>query len=264
MSFNLLPKELRLQIWAAAYFTQPPRFVSLRTRPHDETHDEATFCPRYSPTPSPTISYVCRESRAEAQYQAQKAGHVVQLPSPLAPPPREFIFRFGVDVLLVDFTQEAHFDDSPESGFLVHFRQAHGCDPTALTAVAITKVHTTKTDGSICNCIRDFPRLSRLVFVASPPDLASVAAKADFVRTAANVAGMYEFDMLVHYPDRHWALSKDSVGLETVLDVDFAVQKAGEIILLPAEEWHSWATPVPDFGPTFSPEDLHAFSDYVQ
>jgi hypothetical protein len=102
MSISVLPKELRLMVWALAYFNEPPRLVALETKPHDEDHDEYHFCPRYSPSPAPTVVNICQESRAEARYQAIKAGHIVELPTGVPGHNSDkFYFRIDTDILLL-------------------------------------------------------------------------------------------------------------------------------------------------------------------
>ena len=279
MSVSALPKELRLQIWALAYHTQPRRYVTLQTAPHATTHAETTFCPRTSPSPPPTTAHICRESRTETLFQARKAGHLIHLPSPLSPDndnnnhhhhhhvPQPFFFRFGTDALLYDSTHpasipapaEAHFDSSPETGFLPHFlHAAGGQDARALTALALTDVHALRTDGSVSNCLRDFPALMHLLFVADAADVADADAREAFVRTAVRVVGLFEFDLSTHHPGV--ALRRDR-GVEW----DIAVRRRGaggegeggrwrvEFEVVPAREWRNWATPEDDWGMAFCP-----------
>jgi hypothetical protein len=151
-AFPLLPTEIRLQIWSLAYFSEPPRLVALRTKPHDENHsEENTFCPRYSPSPAPAVVNICHEARAEARRQARTAGHIVRLHVRCQGSLRtecieEFYFRFEIDIsYLPPDSHLAHFDDSAEVGILPHFRRAVDYDATVLQNMAITRVEIAPT-----------------------------------------------------------------------------------------------------------------------
>ncbi|KAF2866890.1 hypothetical protein BDV95DRAFT_611183 [Massariosphaeria phaeospora] len=83
----VLPKELRLKIWALAY------------------HDEASRLPR------PTTVNTCQESRAEARYQALKAGDLIQASADDSSGPPDIYCRAKVDVLYI--TEKTTFSDDP-------------------------------------------------------------------------------------------------------------------------------------------------------
>jgi hypothetical protein len=232
MSMFSLPKELRLNIWALTYFSQPPRLVSLRTRPHDEK----TFCPRYSPTPPPTVVNICREARAEAHYQARKAGHLVRLDhGPLfVTSTEEFFFRFKTDILYLHLDEDhvKHFDDSPEVGLLRHFRHAVDCDTAPLQNVAITKVISSGYyDGSLMNCLREFPEISRLVMMVPEDVWQDDAQKSMFVRAALRILRMYEFDIRL----------QSHTGRSAQVNVDFATLVKGELAYVPKSIWRDWS-----------------------
>jgi hypothetical protein len=243
MSMFSIPKELRLNIWAIAYFAQPPRLVALRTEPHDETHDEDTFCPRYSPTPSPTVVNICHEARAEAYYQARKAGHLVRLhrerlfvaSHELARYTEEFYFRFETDILYLPMEDEhsKHFDDSPEVGLLCHFRKAMNCDVSLLQNVAVTKVICSGFhDGSLSNCLREFPNISRIIMMLPEEVGENQKTKSLSVRGAFRILRIYEFDMKNR--------SGDSERVVRV-SVDFAILSKGGLALVPKETWKDWS-----------------------
>jgi hypothetical protein len=236
MSLFNLPEELRLEIWALAYFSEPPRLVCLRTRPHDESHKENMFCPRYSPTPRPTVVNICGEARAEAHYQARRAGHLVRLnhgPLFLAPT-EEFYFRFETDILYLplDDKHVKHFDDSPEVGLLRHFRRAVDCDTSPLRNIAITKVISSGYyDGSLMNCLREFPDVSRLVMMVPEDVWEDAAQKSMFVRAARRILRMYEFDIKL----------QSHVGRIARVNVEFAMLVRGELAYVPKEIWKDWS-----------------------
>jgi hypothetical protein len=238
--FTSLPKELRLQIWALAYFAEPPRLVALQTKPHDESHGKDFFCPRYSPSPAPTIVNVCHEARAEAHFQAEKAGHLVRhhvglFPAtPEAEYTEEYYFRFDTDILYIPLADPhtAHFDDSPEVGFLPHFRRAIGCDPSTLRNVAITKVVWNSIyDGSVSNSLREFPSISRFIMMCPDEDRLSLKRRGIFERSAYRIVTLYRLDV------RHLAGDMD---MDVYVDVDIATLEMGRLRISKKQEWREW------------------------
>jgi hypothetical protein len=229
MSISVLPKEIRLQIWALAYFNEPPRLVTLETKPHDEDHDEYHFCPRYSSSPNPKVVNVCQESRAEAHYQATKAGHIVELPTGLAGYSSDrFYFRINTDILLLQLEgpRVKHFDDSPEAGLLAGFSAATGCNPKLLRIVAITKVILNGfRDGSLSNVLRDFPKISRMVMMLTDEIWNNDHEKEMFVRAAARIVRMYKLDLMNH------ASSMGKTFKPHPFDVD----------IVPKDVWKEWS-----------------------
>jgi hypothetical protein len=252
MSLSSLPKEIRLQIWSLVYFAQSPRLVALRTKPHDEAHDENTFCPRYSPTPAPTAVNICHESRGEAYYLAHKAGHIIRLHRGRLfgvasdKPERfteEFYFRFEIDILYLPLEDShvKHFDDSPENGLLCHFRFSVDCDATLLRNIAVTQViKSGYQDGSLSNTLQEFPHLAR-IFMIVPDDVQrNRDQKSVFVHAAHRIMTMYRFDMRKQLGD--------NVKLAPV-DVDVAKIVKDRLEVVPKEIWKDWA-------------DLGVFHDY--
>lgn len=245
MSIFDLPKELRLQIWSFSYLSQPPRLVTLRTSPHNEHHAESTFCPRYSPTPAPTVVNICREARAEAEYEARRRGHLVSLPSPLGPASHaspcaapEFYFRLDTDILFIDLeTGGKHFDDSPDCGLLAHFLDAEGCDASQLKKIAITQVvRVAFIDGALSNCLRDFPAVEYLVMVLDPRDMRTVQEKERFVLAVRRIVVQYRLDMRIRAKARGDVYVHDEKGL----DLDFAVRNGTELDVLDKSIWEDW------------------------
>jgi hypothetical protein len=253
MSLSCLPKEIRLQIWSLLYFSQPPRLVALRTMPHDQAHDEQTFCPRYSPTPAPTAVDICHESRAEACYQAHKAGHIVQLhqgqlgaaSSGLARFTEEFYFRFETDILYLPLedVHVKHFDDSPEVGLLRHFRCSLNCDATLLRNIAITQViKSGYRDGSLSNTLQEFPHLSQVVMVVPDDVQRSRSQKSLFVHATYRIMTMYRFDLGNQLGDN---------AKLAPIDVEFAVITKGKLKLVPKDIWKDWS-------------DLGAYNQWIE
>jgi hypothetical protein len=247
MSLFCLPKELRLQIWSMVYLAQPPRLVALRTKSHDEAHNEDTFCPRYSPTPAPIAVYICHESRAEASYQARKAGHMVRLHqghcgvASNEPPGfrEEFYFRFETDILYLPLEDAGveHFDDSPEVGLLRHFRVSVGCDAALLRNVAVTQVISSgMRDGSLSNTLREFPRLSRIIMVVPGDIERSHSQKSLFVKAACRIMALYKFDT---GPDDWLDSGYDSKSGTQVLEL--AVVTKGQLDIISKDIWINWS-----------------------
>jgi hypothetical protein len=244
MSLSSLPKEIRLQIWLLVYFAQSPRLVALRTKSHDEAHDETTFCPRYSPTPAPTAVNICHESRGEAYYQARKAGHVIRLHQGRLfnvasdTPGRfteEFYFRFEIDILYLPLedSRVKHFDDSPENGLLRHFRFSVDCDATLLRNIAVTQViKSGYRDGSLSNTLQEFPHLARIVMIVPDDIEQNQAQKSVFVHAAHRIMTMYNFDMRKQ--------SCDNAKIASV-DVDFAKIVKDKLKVVPKEIWRDWS-----------------------
>lgn len=240
MSFLSLPKELRLHVWQLVYFSQEPRLIQLRTAPHENAHDEATFCPRYSPSPALIVFSVCREARTEAHFQASKAGHIVRLregllsggpdePTSFAP---EFYFRFETDILYVPLEDKGvkHFDDSPENGLLPHFRRAEECDASSLQYVAITKViESGFRCGSITNSLREFPNLLCIYLMVPDEVLEHQGQRTLFVRAAQRI-------MMLHRCDKQMALGKFAP-----VDAEFARLVNGKLEIVSKDTWKSWS-----------------------
>lgn len=239
MALSLLPKELRLHIWALAYFDEPPRLVALETKPHDEGHDELHFCPRYSPSPAPTVVNLCRESRGEAHYQATKANHIVKLPTSLAGTScDQFYFRVETDILLLQLEgpRIKHYDDSPEVGLLAHFYVATGCVPTMLKTIAVTKVILNGfRDGSLSNVLRGFPHISRMVMMLTEETSDDETQKELFVRAAARIVRMYKIDLM------NRARSQGETYRAHPFDVDFARLRHGRLDIVPKDVWREWS-----------------------
>lgn len=239
MSLFALPREIRLQIWTLVYFDEPSRFVALETRPHIEDHDEDLFCPRYCPSPAPVVVNICQESRAEACYQAKRAGHIIRLPFGIGTASHdEFYFRIHTDILYLHLEgpNVKHYDDSPEVGLLAHFGEAAGCTPTSLRNVAITKVILNGfRDGSLSNVLRDFPDISRMIMMV-PEDVwvDEEAQKEMFVRAAARIVRMYKLDLMTR------ARNTGETFRPRPFDVDFARRNRG-IEIIPKEVWRDWS-----------------------
>ncbi|KAI4677192.1 uncharacterized protein J4E88_007000 [Alternaria novae-zelandiae] len=239
MSISLLPKELRLQVWSLAYHNEPPRLVALETKPHAESHDETHFCPRYSPSPAPTVVNICHESREEARYQAIKADHIVELPSDIpGAGGGEFYFRIDTDVLLIQLEGKRvkHYDDSPEVGLLAHFRRATGCNPEQLQKVAVTKVILNGfRDGSLSNVLREFPAISHMVMMLTEDIWEKDMEKELFVRAAARIVRMYKLDLM------NRASSQGNTFKPHPFDVDFARLRHGQLDIVAKDIWRDWS-----------------------
>lgn len=239
MSISLLPKELRLQIWSLAYHNEPPRLVALETKPHAESHDETHFCPRYSPSPAPTVVNICHESREEARYQAIKADHIVELPSDIpGTGGGGFYFRLDTDILLIQLEGKRvkHYDDSPEVGLLAHFRRATGCNPEQLQKVAVTKVILNGfRDGSLSNVLREFPKISHMVMMLTEDIWEKDMEKELFVRAAARIVRMYKLDLM------NQASSQGKTFKPHPFDVDFARLRHGQLDIVAKDIWRDWS-----------------------
>jgi hypothetical protein len=240
MSFSSLPKELRLYIWQLAYHSQPPRLVELRTEPHNGTHNESIFCPRYSPSLPPTVFNICQEARTEAHYRARKAGHIVRLhngplfviPHEPARCTRDIYFRFEADILYVPLEDKRvkHFDDSPENGLLPHFRRAPDCDASSLRNVAITRViEAGHRDGSLTNTLKEFPNLSCIYMVVPNNVWWHQGQRTLFVHAAQRIMMMYRCD-------KHMQLGKF-----TFTNAEFARLHNGKLEVVPRDTWKDWS-----------------------
>jgi hypothetical protein len=239
MSIFSLPREIRLQIWSLAYSSESPRLVTLHTKAHDEHHAEDMFCPRYSPTPAPTVVNICQDSRAEAEYQARRANHLIHLSSPLDPNPQEFYFRLDTDILFIDLEHgiNKHFDDSPDCGLLAHFLGAVGCDATKLKSIAITQVvRVAFVDGALSNCLRDFPNIEHLIMVIDPKDMRTSQEKERFVLAARRIVTQYRLDMRI----RAKARGEVYVHGERSFDLDLATRNGRGLEVLDKSVWEGW------------------------
>lgn len=240
MSFCLLPKEIRFRIYLNMYLDEPVRLVSLRTKPHDENHDENYFCPRYSPSPAPLVTNICSEAREEVKHQAKLRGQLIQLPigDPSIENPhlsKPFFLRFDKDILYLqlDDAHTSHHDDFPDNGMLPHFRQAVGCDPSALREIAITKVvWSGYRDGSFSNSLRDFPNIQRMIMTVPIEARADPAKKIMFVRAARRIVTLYKFDIRMQKGDHAGPLA---------VDVDFATINQGRLETMSKGKWKDWS-----------------------
>ncbi|KAG9197049.1 hypothetical protein G6514_002493 [Epicoccum nigrum] len=240
MSIFNLPKEIRLRIWELMYLDEPPRYVTLQTKSHDDQHGEDVFCPRHSPSRPPAVINICQEARAEAEFRARCAEDLICLPSPLDPNPKRFYFRLDVDVLYLDLEHgnDKHFDDSPDAGFLAHFLMAEGCDATLLKKVAVTQVvRTAFVDGALSNCLRDFPNIEHLIMVVGPKDRRTAHERERFVFAARRIITQYRLDMRI----RAKARGEAYVHSEQRLDLDFAIPNGRALDLLDKSSWVNWS-----------------------
>ncbi|KAH8730900.1 hypothetical protein GQ44DRAFT_605759 [Phaeosphaeriaceae sp. PMI808] len=252
MSFSGLPKEIRLQIWELVYFSQSPRLVTLRTKKHNREHDKKLFCPRYSPSPAPTVVNICHEARAEAFFQARRAGHIIRLlHDPIQVPsqepihlPDDFYFRFETDIfyLALDDDHVDHLDDSPEMGFLAHLRWAAQGDTTRLRNVALTRViDSGYHDGSVPNNLRDFPAISSMFMVGRDVDLGvSLSMKQLFVYAARRIVALYRYDVKDHRSQETVRASESGVGRVSI-EVEFVKIEKGELEIVPKQTWKTWS-----------------------
>jgi hypothetical protein len=238
MSLSTLPKELRLQIYSLAYFSQSPRLVALRTAPHDESHDESKFCPRYSPSPAPLVANICHEARAEAYFQAEKSRHLTQHHVGLIEAPEGFgeayFFRFEKDVLYLplDDAHVRHFDDSPDNGFLEHLRIAVE-DTRLLRNIAITDViNNGYYDGSLSNVLRHFPNISHMTMMVPEDARGAPNPEEQFVYAAHRIWMMYHMD-------QKQMTENDIQG--DFIDVDFATLEKGQLKVISKQEWGGWS-----------------------
>ncbi|OAL52346.1 hypothetical protein IQ07DRAFT_368806 [Pyrenochaeta sp. DS3sAY3a] len=238
MSMSKLPKEIRLQIWTLAYFSQAPRLVAIETHQHDEFHSKDTFCPRYSPTPAPTVFNICQESRAEAHFQALKAGHVVRLPYAASPDFfSDFYFRWDVDILFLSTTgpRVGHLDDSFEVGLLAHFREASAGTPTA---TALRNVSITDPDWTSYRYggLSDFPNIARVIMMVDRGCLdGDVLQRTRAVGAAKRTVLMYRYALTMEAKKRGVEYKAPPFVL------DFAILgTAGELQIIPREEWREW------------------------
>ncbi|KAJ8115425.1 hypothetical protein OPT61_g2926 [Boeremia exigua] len=251
MSIFKLPKEIRLQIWSLLYFDEPPRLVTLRSKPHDDQHAEDIFCPRYSPTPAPAVVNICHEARAEVEHQARRSKSLIHLPSPLDQKPAEFYFRHETDLLFIDLEtgMNKHFDDSPDAGLLAHFLEAAGCDATLLRKIVITQVvRVAFVDGALSNCLRDFPNIEHLVMVVDPKDMRSTQEKERFALAARRIVTQYRLDMRIRAKVR----GEVYVHGQRNLDLDFAMRKGKSLDVLDKNIWNGWG----DLEPNWWAEDV--------
>lgn len=241
-SFTQLPKEIRLQIWTLAYFSQSPRLVTFRTKPHDENHNTDTFCPRFSPSHAPTVMNICHEARAEAIHKAKQAAHIVQLPvgSIDGPDPEvtePFYFRFETDILYLPFDdpRPGHHDEEVRNGLPEHFKRVLGTNARALLrTVAITESGwSTSRNKTLFRSLCGFPSLSRIIIIISTGTRDAPVKRSAFVFMARNFVALYK-------------MRSDQDTLEQVVqkervDFEFATVDKGVMDIIPMSEWRDWS-----------------------
>lgn len=111
---NILPKEIRLQIWSYVYHAESPRLVALATKPHPDCQSHVFYCPRFSPSPAPLAVNICHESRSEAQYQASKFGELIRFVTDCKTTSSNDIYiRFDTDTLYIPDDDDDDDDDTP-------------------------------------------------------------------------------------------------------------------------------------------------------
>jgi hypothetical protein len=106
------------------------------------------------------------------------------------------------------------------------------CNASSLRNVAVTKVISSGYyDGSLMNCLREFPDISRLVMMVPGEVWQDDAQKSMFVRASLRILRMYELDIRL----------QSHTGKVARVSVDFATLVRGELGYVPKEIWKDWS-----------------------
>lgn len=162
-----LDLDIRLMIWELAYLLQDPRVVEVRTAKHDHYSGYHDWCPRYSPSPPPTIVNVCGEARAVARRIAQGRGHLLFATTPDAP---DIYFNPAIDTLYVPNEKDYWIRDWGPEGVLTQFKKEHQPGSLRVLAIGLDPVSRGTTPNSLESDLDDFRALKHLIFVVEQPD----------------------------------------------------------------------------------------------
>jgi hypothetical protein len=158
--------DVRLIIWRELYYLQSPRIVEVRTQEHSDCSNHESWCPRYSPSPSPTVVNVCHEAREEAQNVAQKAGHLLFTTGPDSP---AIYFNPEIDTLYVPNEKEYWIRDWDRCGILTQVRKERPMDINVL-AIGLDPVERGTTALSLEQDFNELKMLKDIIFVVKSPD----------------------------------------------------------------------------------------------
>jgi len=160
--FARLDLEIRFMIWRLAYTLQGPRIVEVRTKKHNDCGNHQGWCPRYSPSPAPTIVNVCSEAREEVRKMAQRAGHLLFATASDSP---SIYFNPAIDTLYVPNEKEYWIRDWGPEGILTQFKKEHQPEILRLLAIGLDPVERGTSTRSLESDLDDFQQLEEIIFV---------------------------------------------------------------------------------------------------
>jgi hypothetical protein len=167
-SLAVIPLEIRLRIWALVYVTQGPRLVEVRTAEHDHyLGPHLRWCPRYSPSPPPTVVNVCREARAEAHKIAERAGHLIFDMGTGAP---KIYFNPEIDTLYVPNEKHYWIRDWGPEGILTELKCSYSPESLRSLAIGLDPLSRATTPYSLLMDLLDFQLLETVIFVTENAD----------------------------------------------------------------------------------------------
>lgn len=164
--WNSLSIEIRLMIWRLAYTMQGPRLVEIQTLQHDHYKYPHIWCPRYSPSPPPTIVNVCKEAREEARKEARKAGHLLFATSPDA---SEIYFNPEIDILYIRNEKEYWIRDWGSEGVLTQYKKDQQPELLRHLAIELDPINRATTRNALGNDLKFFRALEDITFVVKEP-----------------------------------------------------------------------------------------------
>jgi hypothetical protein len=140
--------------------------VEARTAKHDHYHDHPR-CPRYSPSPPPSVVNVCREARYEARMIAEQAGHLIFGSVSDA---ADIHFNPAMDTLYVPNEKEYWIRDWSPEGILTQFKSNHQPDRLRFLAIGLDPLTRGTSPYSLQSDMMDFQKLEEIIFIVKETD----------------------------------------------------------------------------------------------
>lgn len=160
--------DIRILVWRFAYDQQEPRLVEVRTAVHDHyTDDHSLWCPRYSPSPPPTIVNVCHEAREEAQRCAGRAGHFILAGGRTTG--AGIYFNPTIDTLYVPNEKDYWIRDWGPEGILTQGQHEDLSYTLQSLAISLEPITRASSGNSLLQDIEGFQSLKDLYLVVKEP-----------------------------------------------------------------------------------------------
>jgi hypothetical protein len=161
-----LNEDVRRLLWTLLYRDEPPRLVEVQTAKHD-CHHGVHYCPRFSPSPRPTVVNICREARDEANRIARIAGHII-FDTHFATSP--IYFKREIDTLYVPNEKDNWIRDFYPPGILTQFKREHSPESVSRLALGLDPVFRGTSVLSLRLDLQDFVALRDLIFIIKELD----------------------------------------------------------------------------------------------
>ncbi|KAK0101169.1 hypothetical protein ONS95_012850 [Cadophora gregata] len=159
-----LSLELRQAIWELVYTTQDARVVEVSTAEHSHHSQEHDWCPRFSPSPRPTMVNICHEARCIAHDVAQRAGHLI-FQGTQDTYASDIYFNPEIDTLFVRNDKYYWIRDWGSEGILTQMWKMHDPDRLRFLAIELEPLTRATTPWSLHIDLFYFPQVEEIMFV---------------------------------------------------------------------------------------------------